>query len=221
VLCSVLQCVAVRCSAFHSIFNRCCAVCCSVLQCIAARCSAYHSVFNRSCAVCCSMLQSVAVRCSAYQSVLNRYCAVCCSVLQCVAVRSCYRVRIFFVISIHIRKWVCKAKREGRPSHVSLNNLHVHTSYPNMYIYIYGIDIIRIYVKMIHIIPKYVNIYIIDIIRIYVKVIWDRNGGPATVERGHIQSYAIYIYISFVLQMRCMPELGFANTDRTASHVLA
>jgi len=59
VRCSVLQCVA---------------VCCSALQCAAVRCSVLQCV-----AVCCSALQCAAARCSVLQCV-----AVCCSALQCV-----------------------------------------------------------------------------------------------------------------------------------------
>jgi len=65
---SVLQCVAVCCSA-----SQCIAVCCSVLQCVAVCCSVLQCV-----AVCCSVLWYVAV----CNSVL-RCVAVCCIVLQC------------------------------------------------------------------------------------------------------------------------------------------
>ena len=62
--CSVLQCIAVRCSV------------CSVLQRVAVEYSVLQCV-----AVCCSALQCVAVCCSVLQRV-----AACCSLLQCVAV---------------------------------------------------------------------------------------------------------------------------------------
>jgi len=97
VRCSVLQCVAVCCSAFyasawiHQIRIQCwpiegyimtgprhVSVCCSVLQCVAVCCSVLQCG-----AVCCSVLQCVAVCCSV--AVLQCV-AVCCSVLQCVAV---------------------------------------------------------------------------------------------------------------------------------------
>jgi len=86
--CSVLQCVAVRCSVLQ-----CAVVCCSVLQCVAVRCSVLQCV-----AVCCSVLQCVTVVqiCSRGPSVSHtanhvmhsvlQCVAVCCSVLQCVAV---------------------------------------------------------------------------------------------------------------------------------------
>ena len=64
---SVLQCVAVCCSALQ-----CVAVCCSVLQCAAVCCSVLQCV-----AVCCSVLQYVAVCYSVLQCA-----AVCCSILQ-------------------------------------------------------------------------------------------------------------------------------------------
>jgi len=67
---SVLQCIAVRCSALQ-----CVAVCCSVLQCVAR-------VFRESN----SVLQCVAVRCKCL-SRIKQCVAVRCSVLQCVAVR--------------------------------------------------------------------------------------------------------------------------------------
>ena len=49
--------------AFYSVLQ-CVAVCCSALQCVAVRCSALQCV-----AVRCSALQCVAVRCSALQCV--------------------------------------------------------------------------------------------------------------------------------------------------------
>jgi len=77
VRCSVLQCVA--------FLRNVLAVCCSVLQCVAVRCSALQCsavvMFLRSVlAVCRSVLQCVAVCFSELQCV-----AVCCSVSQCVA----------------------------------------------------------------------------------------------------------------------------------------
>jgi len=50
---SVLQCVAVRCSALQ-----CVAVCCSVLQCAAVCCSVLYSTLQCLCTLCCSVLQS-------------------------------------------------------------------------------------------------------------------------------------------------------------------
>jgi len=43
-----------------------------------------------------------------------------------------------------------------------------------------------------------VYIYIIDIIRIYVEMIWKRNGGPEIVERACIRytcQYGTYLYM--------------------------
>ena len=64
-----------------------CAVCRSVLQCVAVCCSALKSEMSCSAMassrqdLCCSVLQCVAVCCSVLQCV-----AVCCSALRCVAV---------------------------------------------------------------------------------------------------------------------------------------
>jgi len=107
--CSVLQCVAVRCSVSwgsartqcdlhpaprtsthptHTVFQ-CVAVCGSVLQCVAVSAGVLpdltailtgSSNINRSYS-CCSVLQCAAVCCSVLQCA-----AVCCSALQCVAV---------------------------------------------------------------------------------------------------------------------------------------
>ena len=104
---SVLQCIAMSCSAegFNTIQDNtiqykcaavCCsvlqwdAVCCSVLQCVAVGCSVLQWV-----AVCCSVLQCVAVCCSVLQCV-----AACCSVLQCVTIQyntiqSCRTCRLY------------------------------------------------------------------------------------------------------------------------------
>jgi len=102
---SVLQCVAVRCSALQ-----CVAVRCSALQCVAVRCSVLQcdesitplpsTCTHGSCvrvAVRCSVLQCVAVCCSVINpSLLSPQHAhmahvcvwkVCCSTLQCAAVR--------------------------------------------------------------------------------------------------------------------------------------
>jgi len=70
VCCSVLQCIAARCSVWKFF--------CSLLQCAAERfvsCSVLHCSAVQYAVVCCSVLQCSAVF------------AVCCSVLQCVAVR--------------------------------------------------------------------------------------------------------------------------------------
>jgi len=64
VVCSALQCVAVR---------------CSVLQCVAVRCSVLQCV-----AMCCSVLQCFALCCSVLQCI-----AVYCSVSQCVTASTC------------------------------------------------------------------------------------------------------------------------------------
>jgi len=80
VCCSVLQGVAVRCSALQCV--KCVAVCCSMLQCRPQRCAispgldssssaSYHTSVLQCVAACCTVLQCV---------------ALCCSVLQCVAV---------------------------------------------------------------------------------------------------------------------------------------
>ena len=75
--CSVLQCVAVRCSTEYDQGEVRSFVCCSVLQCVAVCCSVWQCV-----AVCCSALQYVvrsrkecghlwfAVRCSVLQGVV-------------------------------------------------------------------------------------------------------------------------------------------------------
>jgi len=90
--CSLLQRVAVYCSAMQHTRNRLCechicvlqcgALCCSVLQCVAVR----RNMREIACAsvtyVCCSMLQCVAMLCNALQCV-----AVHCSAVQCVAVQ--------------------------------------------------------------------------------------------------------------------------------------
>jgi len=77
--------------------------CCSVLQCVAVYCSALHprdckhysgqpflvlccSVLQRA-AVCCNVLQYVIMYCSVLQSV-----SVCCNVLRCVAVRHAHMI---------------------------------------------------------------------------------------------------------------------------------
>jgi len=109
VCCSVLQCAAISsvCSQLHLLYflwyhsvNRsvlqCVAVCCSALQCVAVCFSVLQCV-----AVCCSVLQCVAVCCSVHVDIAAQstrhyiYCipvlqcvAVCCSVLQCVAAQS-------------------------------------------------------------------------------------------------------------------------------------
>ena len=76
--CSVLQCVAVRCSVLH--------VC--VMQCVAASGSLdssrpLPSPHSGACGyVCCSMLQCIAICRSALQCVACRCVAVCCSALQ-------------------------------------------------------------------------------------------------------------------------------------------
>jgi len=112
--CSVLQCVAVCCSALQMRYQglpcillgqfarqlyvlrlccsvlQCAAVCCGVLQCVAVRCSVLQCV-----AVCCRSLQCVAVCCRSLQCIaVCCRCAVrticitfqCCIVWQCVAV---------------------------------------------------------------------------------------------------------------------------------------
>jgi len=86
VCCSVLQGVAVRCSALQCV--KCVAVCCSMLQCRPQRCAispgldssssaSYHTSVLQCVAACCTVLQCVALCCSVLQCV-----AVCCSVLQ-------------------------------------------------------------------------------------------------------------------------------------------
>ena len=95
--CSVLQCVAVRCSVLQTYIHtwhlvlQSVAVCSSVLQCV--QCVADVHTHSASCvAVCCSVLQCVAVCCSVLHCVADIHThsvscvAVCCSVLQCVAV---------------------------------------------------------------------------------------------------------------------------------------
>jgi len=57
------------------------AVCCSVLQCVAVRCSVLHTAKDTSPVAARHPLQCAAVCCSVLQCV-----AVCCSVLQCIAV---------------------------------------------------------------------------------------------------------------------------------------
>jgi len=86
--CSVLQCVAMCCSALSEL--QCVTVCCGVLQGVAACTHACllaprHGKHVSVCyvAVCCSVLQFVAVRCSVLQCIAM-FCSVL-SELQCVA----------------------------------------------------------------------------------------------------------------------------------------
>jgi len=76
---SVLQCVAVRCSALQ-----CVAVCCSVLQCVAVcvwQCVEMCYGFFK---ICCITSRQILVSCT--RRCLIAWSVVCCSVLQCVAV---------------------------------------------------------------------------------------------------------------------------------------
>ena len=79
--------VTVRCSALHSTtytilllvlpILQCVAVCCNVLQCVAVCCTVLHTPYFYLYCPSCSVLQCVAVCCNVLQCV-----AVCCSVLQ-------------------------------------------------------------------------------------------------------------------------------------------
>jgi len=118
-----------------------CAVCCSVLQCVAVRCSVLHGregknvrvstppvcgpgLIRMISAVWCSLLQYVAACCSVLQCA-----AVCCSVLCCSMLQCMQRVAMYCTVlqcaaiccnwwsrrccSQSVRERVCERKTEG------------------------------------------------------------------------------------------------------------
>jgi len=97
--CSVLQCVAVRCSVSWVCPSTTLQVCCSVLQCVAVCCSVSWVCLSTMLQVCCSVLC-----CSVLQCV-----AVCCSVLQCVAVwaGSALLLRFMYVYLVCVLRVCC------------------------------------------------------------------------------------------------------------------
>ena len=101
VYCSVLQCVAVRCSGCSG---------CSVLQCAVTRCNVYP--------VYCSVLQCVAVRCSALQCL-----AMSCSVLQCTVTRCVSKVHLDHRHCLSIRPDILPRKQHWTRTVVILRHL--------------------------------------------------------------------------------------------------
>ena len=84
VCCSALQCVAVRCSVVWCVVVcrialQCVVMCCVAVQCVAVCCSVLQCVLPQSCSTCATG------RASSWMVGVLQCVIVCCSVLQCVA----------------------------------------------------------------------------------------------------------------------------------------